>query len=441
VGGRRLNPLHQDRLRVVKLPWLLALVALFGLGLGLTLLYGWEGHAREWLNLVVRWLHIIYGIAWIGASFYFIFLENALERENVREDLAGNIWTIHGGGIYYLEKYKTAPRELPRYLHWFKWDAYLTWVTGFLLLIIVYYADPHTMLLRPESTLSSAAAIAIAVGSLALAWLLYVALSRTFLLGNAPLFALVGLVLVGAAAWGLAQVFSGRGAFIHIGAMLGTIMVGNVFFVIIPSQKALLRAFDRGETLKPEFVSWVQLRSRHNNYLTLPVLFTMISHHFPVIYAHGLNWLVLLILFIASVAVRHAINVTEKEHHRTMQEGGAMPYLLVLAAAMVLGAFYLTAPRADPALIEAAPVSFGEAHAIIQQHCTVCHAAQPTQPGFASAPRGVRLESPEEIALQAQRIRTVAVDTRYMPIGNVTGMTEEERELLGRWIAQGARRD
>jgi len=167
-----MNLLDQDRLRIVKWPWILAILALFAVAVALTLAGGWQAHAREWLNLIVRWLHIIYGIAWIGASFYFIFLENALERQGVRAELSGNIWAIHGGGIYYLEKYKTAPKELPKYLHWFKWDAYLTWVTGFLLLIIVYYADPRTILLPPGSTLPGWAAIAIAVGSLPTAWLI-----------------------------------------------------------------------------------------------------------------------------------------------------------------------------------------------------------------------------------------------------------------------------
>ncbi|WP_040779757.1 urate hydroxylase PuuD [Calidithermus timidus] len=434
-----MNPLHQDRLRLIKWPWILAMGVLLALGYVLVQVNGWQAHAREWLGLVVRWLHIVYGIAWIGASFYFIFLENALERVGVRSELSGNIWTIHGGGIYYLEKYKTAPKELPPYLHWFKWDAYFTWVTGFLLLVIVYYADPKAILLAPGSPLSDGAAIALAVGSLVAAWLVYVALSRTVLLYRPALFLLVGGVLVAVAAWLLSQVFSGRGTFMHIGAMLGTIMAGNVFFVIIPSQKALVRAAQRGEALDPAFVSWVQLRSRHNNYITLPVLFTMIAHHFPTTYSGGLGWLILLLLFVAGVAVRHFINVTEQRHHTTLKEGGAMPYLLVLALALVLGAFYLSAPEKSAAAAEGPAVPFSQVQGIVAARCQGCHSSRPTQPGFASAPAGFVLDTPEQIVAQAQKIKQVAVDSEYMPLGNLTQMTREERERLGRWVEQGAK--
>jgi len=432
-----LNPLDQDRLRLVRWPWILALLLLLGLGLLLARLGGWEAQAKEWLGLGVRFFHVLYAIAWIGASFYFIFLENSLERQGVREELSGNLWAIHGGGMYYLEKYKTAPKPLPRYLHWFKWDAYFTWITGFLLLVIVYYADPKTTLLSPESPLSAPMAVALGVLSLVLAWGVYVGLSRTVLLQNPGWFLLVGAVLVGLVAWGLGHVFSGRGTFIHVGAMLGTIMAGNVFFVIIPSQKALIRAAQSGQTLDPGFVSWVQLRSRHNNYLTLPVLFTMISNHFPSTYANGLGWLILLLLFGAGVAVRHFINVTEKEHHTTTQTGGAMPYLLVLAGALMLAAFYLSVPKNAP--VAAQPVAFAQVQAVVYERCASCHAARPTQAGFASAPAGVLLDSPERIMQFKDQIIQVAVNTQYMPLGNITGMKPEERALLGAWYRAGAK--
>lgn len=432
-----MNPIDQDRLRVVRWPWIAAILALLIVATVLVQLNGWQAHAKEWLNLAVRWLHIIYGIAWIGASFYFIFLENALERKEVRPDLAGNIWTIHGGGIYYLEKYKTAPPALPKHLHWFKWDAYLTWVTGFLLLVVVYYSDPKAILLAQGSSLSNWAAIALAVGSLGLAWLVYVALSRTALLYKPALFLLVGGVLVALVAVALSQVFSGRGTFMHIGAMLGTIMAANVFFVIIPSQKALIKAAQKGQSLDPGFVAWVQLRSRHNNYLTLPVLFTMIAHHFPSTYSGGLNWLILLVLFVAGVAVRHFINVTEKEHHRTLQEGGAMPYLLVAAVALLLAAFILTAPPAANPNAQAVP--FEQVERIVQRHCAVCHAQKPTYAGFASAPNGFVVDTAEKIVAQAARIKQVAADSTYMPLANLTNMSAEERQTLADWVNQGAK--
>jgi uncharacterized membrane protein len=223
--------------------------------------------------------------------------------------------------------------------------------------------------------------------------------------------------------------------------MLGTIMAANVFFVIIPSQKKLVRAAQNGETLEPDFVAWVQFRSRHNNYLTLPVLFTMIAHHFPMTYSGGAHWLILILLFVAGVAVRHFINVTEKEHHQTLVEGGAMPYLLVLAAALLLAAFYLTAPRSSAEAQAHPPVAFAEVQAIIQAHCQMCHAARPTQPGFASAPGGVMLDTPQQIVAYAQKIKQVSVDTQYMPllVPGIPPLTTEQRAKLGAWVAQGAK--
>lgn len=429
--------INQDRLRVVRLPYVIGLLVLLALGIILMRTFGWEAHAKEWANLVVRWLHIIYGIAWIGASFYFIFLENALEREGNRGELSGHIWTLHGGGMYYLEKYKTAPKQLPPYLHWFKWDAYLTWVTGLLLLFIVFYADPKTSLLAPGSTLSAGVGILIAIGSLVASWFIYVGLSKTQLLYKPELFLVVGAVVVAIAAWLLLQVFNGRAAFLHIGAMIGTIMSANVFFVIIPSQKKLIQAAQKGESLDPAFVNWVQLRSRHNNYLTLPVLFTMISGHFPSTYGNGFNWLILLLLFVAGVAVRHFINITEKRHHETLTTGGAMPYLLVLGAAIILGAFFLTGPKQ---VVASGPaVEFAQAQAVVQKHCAVCHAAQPSQPGFTAPPKGFVVDTPEAIVAKASQIKQVTIDSQFMPLGNMTGMTQEERDLLGQWIAQGAK--
>lgn len=426
----------QDRLRLVRWPWLLAIALVLALAAVLVYLNGWQAHAREWLGLAVRWLHVIYGVAWIGASFYFIFLENALERPGPRDELAGNIWTIHGGGIYYLEKYKVVPKRLPPYLHWFKWDAYFTWLTGFLLLVIVYFANPQATLLKPASPLSPALGVALAVSSLALAWLLYAGLSRTRLLYRPLLFALAGLAFFTLAAYLFSQVYSGRGAFIMVGAMIGTIMAGNVMFVIIPSQKALLSKAAAGEALSSTFVERVQLRSVHNNYLTLPVLFTMISNHYPMTYSSQLNWLVLLLLFVAGGAVRHSINATEKRHHETLRRGGALPYLLVLAAALVVAALYLTAPRR--ALPQGEAVAFSQVAPIVAERCAACHAERPSQPGFSAPPQGVLLESPAQIRAAAEQIRAVAVESEYMPLGNLTGMTEAEREMLGRWINQGA---
>ncbi len=435
-----IDPLHQDRLRVMKLPWLGGLLLIFFLAAVMSYALGWGAHAHAWVNLLIRWIHILYGIAWIGASFYFIFLENALERENQRDDLAGSMHSLHGGGVYYLEKYKTAPKPFPKTIHWFKWDAYFTWLSGFLLMITVYYINPQVNLLPAGSTLPGLLAVAIGIGCMVATWYVYVALSKTKLLDRPALFGLVGLGLITLAAYLLTFVFSGRGMYIHIGAMLGTIMVGNVIFVIIPSQKELVKAIKRDEKLDVEFIKWVQKRSRHNNYLTLPVLFAMISNHYPMTYSHSLNWLILILLFIASVALRHSVNVTEKEHHRTIREGLALPQLFLVAALVVIGTMILTAPKqtAQAELANAEQVSFVEVSSIIYERCTACHATVPTQAGFSAAPAGVLFESAAHISTQSAKIKTVAVDSDYMPPGNLTGITDEERRKLGLWIAQGA---
>ncbi len=435
-----IDVLHQDRLRVMKMPWLGGLLLIFFLAAVMSYAMGWGAHAHAWVNLLIRWIHILYGIAWIGASFYFIFLENALERENQREDLAGSMHSLHGGGIYYLEKFKTAPNPFPKTIHWFKWDAYFTWLTGFLMMITVYYINPQVNLLPAGSTLPGIVAVGIGIASMVATWLIYVNLSKTKLLDRPALFGLIGLGLITLAAYLLTLVFSGRGMYIHIGAMLGTIMVGNVIFVIIPSQKKLLKAIKVGESLDPAFIKWVQLRSRHNNYLTLPVLFAMISNHYPMTYGHNLNWLILILLFIASVALRHSVNVTEKEHHRTIRDGLALPYLFLVAALIVIGTMVMTAPKrvAAAELAGAEQVSFMEVSSIIYERCTACHATVPSQAGFTAAPAGVLFESAAHISTQSAKIKTVAVDSEYMPPGNLTGITEEERQKIGLWIAQGA---
>ncbi len=396
---------------------------------------GLEAHARNWLDLLVRWTHIIIGIAWIGTSFYFIFLENSLNRtEDLRPELAGNLWAVHGGGFYYVEKYKVAPEELPKKLHWFKWEAYFTWITGVLMLIIVYYANAKLTMIDPNvSALSPAAAVAIGVGVLVLAWLVYDRLCRSPLIHRPALFAAIGFVLVVAVAWALTELLSGRAAYIHVGAMLGTLMAGNVFFVIIPSQKALVRAAERREPLDPELGRHAGLRSLHNNYLTLPVVFVMISNHFPMTYQHSWNWLILAGLFWASVTVRHYLNLRER--------GRDASYLLPIATLVILALAYVTAPSRSSANAGDAglpPVTMTEVQSIITTRCTPCHSATPSNPGFSAPPKGVRFDSPAEITAQAQRIRANAVDSSYMPLGNITGMTDAERQTLRRWLEQGA---
>lgn len=426
-----------------------------------------DPHITEWLNLAIRWVHMIVGIAWIGASFYFVWLENNLNRVNPKTGLSGDLWAIHGGGIYHLEKYKLAPPQMPENLHWFKWEAYFTWITGVLLLGVVYYLNANIYLIAPGSGLSVGAAIGIGIASLAGGWIIYTLLCDSPL-GKKPL--LLGVVLficlVGAA-YGLSQVFSGRGAYIHVGAIIGTIMVGNVFFVIMPAQRNLVKAIEDGTEPDPALPAKGLLRSRHNNYLTLPVLFIMISNHFPSTYGSEYNWLILACLAIFSILVRHYFNT----RHGGQKFAWAVP---VAVLGMISLAFVTSnsmpslsqpstpvaqqtqAPETNTENAEQAamgdaaasekvasekaekPSVFTQVQDVIKERCVECHSATPTSNMFATAPAGVVLDTPEEIQTNAPRIQS-QVQTRVMPLGNLTKMTDEERALVVDWVSDGAK--
>jgi uncharacterized membrane protein len=401
-----------------------------------------ESHVLEWLNLVVRWAHVVFGIAWIGASFYFIFLENSLNRtENLRNELAGNLWAIHGGGFYYVEKYKTAPSEIPTTLHWFKYEAYFTWLTGFILLILVYYMNANAFMIDPQvRDISSETAIFIGLGTLIFGWVIYDLMCRSSLIQKKKSFALVGFLIVVFISFLLCKILSGRAAFMHIGALLGTIMAGNVFFVIIPSQKALVAAAKAGKPVNPELGKYAGLRSLHNNYITLPVIFVMISNHFPTTFGNHFNWLILAGLTVASVAVRHYINLYEKGQYAV--------WIIPFAVIALIGLVMITAPRplkkSAPVSVKNAPenivpVLFSEIQPIVQNRCVTCHSANPTDDVQKTAPNGIMFDTPDQIKKMSDRILVRVVQTRTMPQGNKTGVTEKERELIGKWIEQGAK--
>jgi uncharacterized membrane protein len=392
---------------------------------------GWESHLIDWLGLIVRWAHVVLGIAWIGASFYFIFLENSLNRnEGLRDELAGNLWAIHGGGFYYLEKYKSAPASLPKKLHWFKYEAYFTWLTGFILLTLVYYMNAKSFMVDPQvNDIGADTAIYIGLGSLITGWLLYDGLSRTPLLHNKKLFAVTGFIIVTAIAYILSHFLSGRAAFMHIGALLGTIMAGNVFFVIIPAQKAMVTAAVEGKPLNPELGKYAGLRSLHNNYMTLPVVFIMISNHFPATFGNQYNWIILGILTLGSVAVRHYINMHEK--------GIYSEWMLPFAALALIALVIITAPATS--VKSNKPVSYSMIQPIVQKRCISCHSAKPTDDMQKIAPNGVMFDTPDQLQRHADRILIRAVQTKTMPQGNKTGITDEERLLIGAWVEQGAK--
>lgn len=392
----------------------------------------WESHVGEWLNLVVRWMHVIFGIAWIGASFYFNFLENSLNRtEGLRDEIAGNLWAVHGGGFYFLEKYKVAPKELPKKLHWFKYEAYFTWLSGFTLLVIVYYLNAKVYLIDPEVfEISSTNAILLGVGSLIFGWVGYDTLCKSPLAKRPKLFWLILFVFIAGFAWLFLQVFSARAAYIHVGALIGTMMVGNVFRVIIPAQKAMVASAKKGVMPNPQLGKNGLLRSRHNNFLTLPVIFIMISNHFPSTYGNSLNWFILIGLSLSSVLVNQYLNKIDK--------GEKAVWIMPIAVIGMISLAFVSAPRTKDVCSDEVPATFAEVQTIIMERCVQCHSATPTDDIQLTAPNGVMFDTPKEIEAFAERIMNRAVVTKTMPQANKTGMTQAERNVLQCWIENGA---
>ena len=393
-----------------------------------------EPHVIEWMNLLVRWAHVIFGISWIGASFYFIFLENSINRtEDLRDGLAGNLWAIHGGGFYYVEKYKIAPEKLPKKLHWFKYEAYFTWLSGIALLMVVYYFNASTFMVDTSiMDIKPGTSILIGISSLVTGWIFYDLLCKSSIVKKKFAFMVVMFIFISLMAFLLSQVLSGRAAYMHIGAMIGTMMAGNVFKVIIPSQKALVRAAKYGKTLDPSLGQNAGLRSLHNNYFTLPVIFIMISNHFPSTFGNTSPWFILMALTLASVIVRHYINLHEK--------GESLKWLLPTATVIIVSLVFVTAPKQNLGVAKhKGKVSFNQANEIIQKRCVQCHSAKPTDNVQVVAPVGVKFDTPAEIEKMAQRIMSRAVITKTMPQANKTGITDEEREIIGAWIEQGAK--
>ena len=390
----------------------------------------WEGHLMEWMNIIVRLMHITFGIAWIGASFYFVFLENALNRtKDVRDELAGNLWAIHGGGFYYLEKYKVAPQKIPKHLHWFKYEAYFTWLSGFCLLFVVYYFNASAMLIdKNVLDISPLQGIGIGVGSFIVAYIIYDLLCKSPLIKKGIWFTLIGFIISIGFAYFYARVFNSRAAYIHFGAMLGSIMVANVFFVIIPAQKAMVKAAREGKPLDPQLGKNAGMRSLHNNYFTLPVLFVMISNHFPSTFGNDYSWLVLAVITLGAAGVKHYLNLKEK--------GQLSVWVMPVSVLILLGAAFMTAPEKPGAC--KSDVSFAEVNTIIQNRCVTCHSAKPTDNVYTAAPNGIMYDTPADIVKLKDKIMQRVVITRTMPQNNKTNITQKERDLIRCWIEQGA---
>jgi len=391
-----------------------------------------EAYLLDWVNLLIRWLHLITGVAWIGASFYFVMLDNSLSKPAKEGDAArgvsGELWAVHGGGVYLSQKFLAGPlgEPLSEHLHWSKWEAYTTWISGMGLLAIIYWFGANTYLIDQQvMPLTPFVAISISAGFIAGGWLIYDTLCK-LLKGRDTLLAAIIFIFVILADWLLFQLFSARAAYLHVGAMMGSIMVANVFFHIIPGQKSMVAEIRAGQTPDPRYGEIGKQRSVHNTYFTLPVLFIMISNHYPMTYSHQQGWLVLGFIMMAGVLIRQFF---------VMRHGGTANKALVVTGIVLLLAMVVYLMPSTPDGETSGSISDAKIQQVVNQRCVACHANKPTQPGFASPPLGLVLETSAQINQNAVKIATT-VQTGYMPLGNLTQMTDQERSLIASWYAQ-----
>jgi uncharacterized membrane protein len=395
-----------------------------------------ESTVRELLDLFVRWVHVIAGIMWIGNSLLFNWLDRNLRpAEPPKEGVQGKIWLLHSGAFYEVEKKLLPPgMPYPEKVHWFMFQNLTTWISGICLLVIVYYMGGAAYMIDPNvATIGAGAAIALGVGVLVGGWLVYDTLWRSPIGKNTPLAFAISFVLLIAVSYGLTRVLSGRAAYIHVGALLGTLMTANVWFYVVPSQRELVAATKSGLPQDPALSYRAKQRSIHNNYMTFPVLFIMISNHFPSTYGATLNWLILAILMVGSAAVRHFMNIRFTYGGWLRLAAATTLFTIALVFVLVMRARGLASASAG-----GTSVAFADARAVINQRCLTCHSAGPTDSQFTTAPAGVMFDTPDQIKIRADRILERAVISKTMPFGNKTGMTDQERALLRSWIEQGA---
>ena len=383
----------------------------------------------EWLNLLARWGHMIAGIAWIGTSFYFVALDFSLQsRPGLPAGVRGEAWEVHGGGFYHVQKYLSAPPALPDHLTWFKWEAYLTWVTGFLLLVVQYYFDATSYLIDPAIfPLTSLQAVGISLGAIIGGWIIYDQLCRHLALTRPTLLTICVILLIGVAAYGFTHIFSGRGAFIHVGVFIGTIMAANVFAVIIPNQRKIVAALMRTELPDPKYGAMGKQRSLHNTYLTLPVLLMMVSNHYAFLTSHPQSWILICLIVVGGAALRHYLLRTEVGDQQS-----EIAWVLPIIGGALVAALLLTAP--SPRVVFTGEVTDADAVAITQSRCASCHAAKPLDPSIKAAPKGVMLETADDLRRHAKQVLAQSVYAKAMPLGNKTGMQDEERAKLGAWL-------
>jgi uncharacterized membrane protein len=395
-----------------------------------------EAHLIEMLGMLVRWLHVIAGIAWIGSSFYFVWLDNSLDppepgSEEAKKGVAGELWAIHGGGFYNPQKYAVAPAKLPEKLHWFKWEAYTTWLSGTALLVLVYWMRAQTMMVDPSiRPLTSLQAVGIGLASMVGSWIVYDLLCRSPLGRHNAAMGVVIFGLLTLLAWELSHTLGGRAAYIHVGTSIGTIMAANVFFLIIPGQKRMVAAMRAGQKPNPVDGQRGKQRSVHNNYFTLPVVFIMISNHYSATYGHPYAWAILALIGAAGVLIRHFFNRKTK---------GVYAWQYLVASAVLLGVVTVwTAPHVQALPPVDGPVTFDRVKAIVGQRCITCHSQNPTFAGITQPPAGVILQVDSGIIQNSQRIYQQVIVTRMMPLGNVTHITDQERAVIAAWVAAGA---
>ncbi|NQZ25474.1 MAG: urate hydroxylase PuuD [Colwellia sp.] len=392
-----------------------------------------DPYITDWLNLAIRFAHVVTGIAWIGASFYFVWLDNHLETPpdwKAEKGISGDLWAIHGGGFYEVAKYKLAPEKMPTLLHWFKWEAYTTWITGFFLLVLMFYVGAETYLIPTGSDMTQMQAIAYGLGTIIVGVGAYEVLVRTKLKDHGLILGIILLALGTALSYGLMQVFSPRGAYMHMGAVMGTIMAGNVFFGIMPSQRALVKAVEDGSKPDSKYGLNAKLRSTHNTYITLPVIFIMISNHYPMTYNHNAGWIVLIALILIGAAIR--------EYFVQRHFGRNKPMLIVGSIVATIALAYAIAP----AKLEATPeqlaqkVTIADVQTIVEQRCSACHSENNTDDIFQTAQGGVLFTDAASIEQWAPRIKARVIDSKDMPFMNKTKMTDEERLILSLWLNQ-----
>lgn len=413
-----------------------------------------EGYLLDWANLLLRWLHVITAIAWIGSSFYFVWLDNSLTRPTapdlLEKGVDGELWAVHGGGFYHPQKYLLAPEQLPEHLHWFYWESYSTWMSGFALLTVVYLFNANVYLIdRSVFDMTATTAVLLALAFLAVGWLVYDTICRVFGRSDRLVGVLVTLYVV-IAVYAACHLFSGRAAFLLVGAMIATIMSANVFFWIIPGQRKVVAALKAGEKPDPIHGKRGKQRSVHNTYFTLPVLFAMLSNHYSMTYGHQSNWVVLVLIMLAGVLIRQFFILKHKGVWNMWYPVGGVA-LLLGTVVWLAPVQHPSAPEANAAAAVATPsalaapggtavpggTDFAKVQAVVTARCYQCHSAHPTL--MPSPAKGVLLDTPDQLAAHAQLVYQQAVQQKLMPLGNITQMTDEERTVIAKWFEGGAR--